>query len=72
MQLSFKILDISWGLAIINKQQISIQRIVIAGFKIFDSTSRTRWLEETFLIPEIPQQVVLCIFFLKLENLDIS
>lgn len=31
-QLPLKILDTSWGLATINKQQISIQGMVIAGF----------------------------------------
>ncbi len=58
-QLPLKILYTSWGLATINKEQISIHGIVIAYFKISDSTGRTRWFEENFLIADIPQPVVL-------------
>lgn len=71
-QLPLKILDTSWGLATINKQQISTQGMVIAGFEITDSADRTRYFEETFLIADIPQPVVLGMPFLKLGNPDIS
>ncbi len=40
-QLPLKIMDTSWGLAIINKQQISTQDMIIAGFEITDSADRT-------------------------------
>ena len=65
-------MDTSWGLATINKQQISTQGMVIAGFEITDSRDRTRWFEETFLIADIPQPVVLGMPFLKLGNPDVS
>lgn len=37
LQLLLKILDIFWNLTIFNKQQISTQDIVIAGFLISNS-----------------------------------
>ena len=69
-QLPLKIMDTSWGLAAINKQQIRTQGMVIAGFEISDSADRTRWFEETILIADIPQPVVLGMPFLKLGNPD--
>ena len=71
-QLPLKILDTSWGLATINKHQISTQEMVIAGFEISDCTSRTRLFEKTFLIADIPQPVVLGMPFLKLGDPDVS
>ncbi len=65
-------MDISWCLATINKQQISTQAMVIAGFEIINSADRTRWFEETFLIADIPQLVVLDMPFLKLGNPDVN
>ena len=56
--LPLKILDILWSLATINKHQIRKQRLVISWFEISDSTGRTRWFEETFLVENIPQSVV--------------
>ena len=41
-QLSLKILDTSWSLATINKQQIKPQGMAIAGFGITDSEDRSR------------------------------
>lgn len=71
-ELPLKIMDTSWGLATINKQQISIQGMVIAGFEVTDSLDHTRYFEETFLIADIPQPVVLGMPFLKLGNPDVS
>ena len=71
-QLPLKILDTSWGLAIINKQRISTQKMVIAGFEISDSKSQTWWFEEIYLIADIPQPVVLSMIFMKLGDPDIS
>lgn len=71
-QFPLKIIDTSWGLATINKQQISTQDMVIAGFEITDSADHTRWFEETFLIADISQQVVLGTPFLKLGDPNMS
>lgn len=71
-QLRLKILNISSSLATINKQQISIQAIVIAYFKISDNNGQTRRFEETFLIADIPQSVVLGMLLLKLGNPEVS
>ena len=71
-QLPLKIMDTSWGLATINKQQISTQGMVIAGFEITDSLNHTRYFEETFLIADIPQPVILGMPFLKLGDSDVS
>lgn len=68
-KLLLQIRDTSWGLATIDKQQISTQGMVIMGFGISDSTDRTRWFEE-ISIADIPQPVVLGIPFLKLGNPD--
>ncbi len=72
VQLRLKILNTSWDLATINKQQISIQGMVIAGLEINDSTGQTRWFEKTFLIEDILQPIVLGMPFLKLGNPDVS
>lgn len=45
--------------------------MIITGFEIIDSTDRTYWFEETFLITDIPQRIVLSMPFLKLDNPDI-
>lgn len=71
-QLPVEIVDTFWGLATINKQQISTQGMIIAGFEITDSRDCTRWFEETFLITDMPQFVVLGMPFLKLGNPDVS
>lgn len=65
VQLPLKIMDTSWGLATINKQQISTQGIT-------DSLNHTRYFEETFLIADRPQPVVLGMPFLKRGNPDIN
>ena len=72
VQLPDKIMDTSWGLATINKQQISTQGMVIAGFEITGSRDRTRYFEKTFLIVDILQPVVLGMSFLNLRDPDVS
>lgn len=62
----------SRGLAIINNQQICIQKVVIASFEITNSADRSCYLEETFLISDISQSVVLDMSFLKLDNPNVS
>ena len=56
-QLPLKILDTSWDLATINKQQISTQGIVIAGFGISDSAGQTRWFERLFSLKTFRNQL---------------
>lgn len=65
-QLPLKILDTLWGLTTINKQQVSKQGIVIAGFEISNTVGQTQWFQETFFISDIPQPAVFDLHFLKL------
>ncbi len=46
--------------------------MIIAGFAISYSTRQTQWFEDTFFIPEILQQIVLSMPFLKLGNRNVS
>ena len=71
VQLPIKIIDTSWGLVNINKQQISTQGMVISGFEITNSRDRTHYLEKTFVIANILQPVVLGILFRKLGDLNV-
>lgn len=71
-ELPLKIKDTLWRLAIINKHQINTQKMVITRFEAINSLDHTQYFEETFLIANVLQPVVLGILFLKLENLDVS
>lgn len=53
MGLTLKIIDTSWSLVIINRQQISIQEIIIAKLKIVDGANCTCLFKETFFIADI-------------------
>ena len=64
-------MDTSRGLTTINKQQISTQEMVIAGFEITNNFNHTRYFEEIFFIADIPQFVVSEMPFLKLRNPDV-
>lgn len=56
----------------IDSSLIDTFRIVIAKFEIKNKISRLRCFQEIFLVADIKVEVILEIFFLKLNNANMS
>ncbi|MCJ1270092.1 hypothetical protein MMC22_009986 [Lobaria immixta] len=69
--LGLQILHTHWGAATIDGARLDTYGIVLATISVDDKYRQTRWFEETFLIANISQDVVLGMPFLQLADLSI-
>ena len=71
-KLGFNVHHTNIGAQKIDNSIFKIFRLVLASFQIEDKLGRTRFFQKMFLLADISIEVVLSMFFLTFNNVDIQ